>query len=108
MPRIEIPDYRSEPEPVWVRCAQIREPEKLKPLKEVLVQLIIHGEKYVGFAPEWSINRNDNSIQGAIYADVNGGVLINVPTDTFTGGSRFFVRDSERESLLSPRQCGSV
>lgn len=107
MPRVQIPDWRFEPEPVWVSCQSIREADWLKPLDEVLVRFNSDGEQFVAFVPERYIDHSRSSIWGAIIADVEGGVLVDIPVETLTSGNRIMVRDSERESVLSPRQPGA-
>ena len=107
MPRIEIPDWRFEPEPVWVSSQAIKEADWLIPLKEVIVRFKADGEQLVAFVPEWYIERSRSGMWGAIITDVEGGVLVDIPVETLTCGRRIMVRDSERESVLSPRHQGN-
>ena len=105
MPRVQIPDWRFEPEQVWIACQSIIESDGPK---ELFVHFRADEQNYYSFVPDEFIDRSNNGMAGAIIADVDGGVLVDIPRETFTSGVRIFVRDSEREALLSPRRSSSL
>lgn len=96
---IEIPRWRFEPELVWLRCKTIK---PLPQLHEFVVQFDADGAEFTSFVPERFVNLENNGLGACIIADVNGGVLVDIPADTFTSGPRIMVRDEERNSVLIP------
>ena len=59
-----------------------------------------NGKSYVALVPERFVNQVDKYLQGCIIADWNDDLLVDLPVETFTGGSRILVRNSEREKVL--------
>ena len=93
----QIPQWRSEPEPVWIFCKTISEiPSDV----EVLVQFDINGEENTAFVPKQFVDTSKRGLQGFIIADVEGGFLIDTPAESFTAGPRYVVMDSEKDSVL--------
>lgn len=93
---IEIPRWRAEQKPVWIPCKTIRQ---LPDLKEFVVQFDLDGQEYTSFVRARFVNEENSSLGACIVADVNEGVLVDIPADTFTSGPRLLVRD---ETMLMP------
>ena len=96
---IEIPRWRPEPELVWIFCKTIK---PLPDHKEFVVQFYLDGEQYTSFVPARFVNEDNNGLGACIIADVPGGVLVDIPADTFISGPRVMVKDSERDAVLMP------
>lgn len=97
MPR--APQWRPEPELVWISCKTVRE---LPQLREFIVQFDMMGEEFTSFVPERFVDFQNKRIPGAIIADVDGGVLVDLPAETLTSGVRIKVLDSVKDSFLAP------
>ena len=97
---IEIPRWRAEPELVWIPCKTVRQ---LPDLKEFVVQFDLDGQEYTSFVPARFVNEGNSGLGACIIADVNEGVLVDIPADTFTSGRRLLVRD---EGMLMPFHRG--
>lgn len=96
---IEVPQWRSEAEAVRIFCKTI----KLVPqLDEYIVQFNANGVEYTSFVPERFMDLAKQGMGAWIIAAVDGGVLVDIPADTFTSGSRIKIRDSERDAVLIP------
>lgn len=93
---IEIPRWRPEPELVWIPCKTVRQ---LPDLKEFVVQFDIDGQEYTSFVPARFVDEDNSGLGACIIADVNAGVLVDIPADTLTSGPRLLVRD---EAALMP------
>lgn len=93
---IEIPRWRAEVKPVWIYCKTIR---PLPDGKETIVQFDLEGKEYTSFVQNRFVNHDNSGLGACIIADVSDGVLVDIPSDTFTTGPRLLVKD---ESVLMP------
>jgi hypothetical protein len=93
----QIPRWRLEPEPVWISCKSVK---KLPQFKEVIVQFDANGEEFTSFVPEKFVNVEKKWLWGVIIAEFDGGILVDIPAETFTSGPRIAVMDSEKDSVL--------
>lgn len=93
---IEIPRWRPEAKPVWIYCKTIR---PLPDDQETIVQFDLDGKEYTSFVRNRFVNHANRGLGACIIADVPGGVLVDIPSDTFTTGPRLLVKD---ESVLMP------
>ena len=91
------PNWRSEPEQVWIPCLHISEVE---PGDELLVQFKANGETYTAFVHKEFVDCDNKWLQGYIIADCGEDVLVGLPTETLTSGSRILVPNTEQESVL--------
>lgn len=97
----ESPRWRETPEHVWISCEEID--QKLQPfeqLGELIVQFKINGATYTAFVPRQFVNPEKNLLQAVIVADYGADILIDIPTDTLTSGSRLRVPESEKDTIL--------
>ena len=94
---IQIPEWRTEPQQVWITCRQFR---KLGSFDEYLVQFDANGATYTAFVPARFCDHQNKALRGSIIADYNDDFLVDLPTETLTSGPRILVRGSERESVL--------
>ena len=95
----DTPRWRAEQKPVWIFCKNIK---PLPQLHEFVVQFDADGQEFTSFVPERFVNLDNSGLGGCIVADVEAGVLIDIPADTFTSGTRILVRNSEMDSVLMP------
>ena len=96
---VQVPAWRIEPEQVWISCQEIK---TVEPRRELLVQFVANGNSYVAIVPERFVDQARKTLQGYIIADWDEDVLVDLPVETFSGGSRVLVRNSERSSVLLP------
>lgn len=94
---INIPQWRTEQQPVWISCQDMRE---LPELDEHVVEFRANGQTYVAFVPTRFVNTSINGLAGQIIADVDEGLLIDIPTETFTSGARIIVTNDEIGKVL--------
>lgn len=94
---VQAPTWRVEPEQVWISCQEVK---AVEPNRELLVQFMADGASYVALVPERFINQANKSLQGFIIADCESDLLVQLPVETFTSGSRILVRDAERRDVL--------
>ena len=93
-----VPQWRIQPEQVWVRCLNIKD---LGRDEEFVVQFAANGKEYVSFVPKRFVNEADRLLQALIIADVDGGLLVDIPVETLTSGPRILVAEGERDSVLT-------
>ena len=96
MPR--VPEWRDEPEQVWIICQEMRD---LPQLDEFLVLFKVNGEQFTSFVPKRFVDHDKMAIRGAIIAEFNGDLLIDIPAETLTSGPRILVPISQVESVLT-------
>ena len=94
---IQIPEWRTEPQQVWIACRQFR---KLESFDEYLVQFDANGFTYTAFVPARYFDHQNQALRGSIIADYNDDLLVDLPTETLTSGPRILVRGAERESVF--------
>jgi len=94
---VQTPAWRVEPEQVWISCQEVK---TVEPNRELLVQFVADGASYVALVPERFVNQANKSLQGFIIADCERDLLVQLPVETFTSGSRILVRDAERRDVL--------
>ena len=97
MPIPKTPQWRTEPEQVWINCQAIKE---FGQHEEFIVQFETNGESYVSFVPKRFVDLSSSGMQAVIIADVDGGVLVDIPAETLTSGPRILVLDTEKDSVL--------
>ncbi|MCY4623395.1 MAG: hypothetical protein OXC99_00065 [Chloroflexi bacterium] len=97
MTTLKIPRWRTQPQQVWVNCQLIRD---LGRDEEFVVHFIANGEHYISFVPKRFVNATARLLQGLIVADVEGGLLVDIPVETLTSGPRILVSEGERDSVL--------
>ncbi len=94
---LNIPQWRTEQHPVWIACQDMRE---LPGLDEYVVEFRANGQTYIAFVPTRFINTSINGLAGQIIADVDEGLLIDIPTETLTSGARIIVANDEIDQVL--------
>ena len=91
-----IPEWRIDPEQVWLRCKDMTDLNE----GEVVVHFMTNKEQYVSFVPKRFLDRSKLMLQALVIADVEGGLLVDIPTETLTSGPRIFVPKWEQEAVL--------
>ena len=94
----QIPKWRMEPQQVWVNCQNIKESDLPE---ELIVQFKSNGEHFTSFVPKRFVNSAERRLQAIIIADVEEGLLVDIPAETLTSGPRILVTDSEKEQVLT-------
>ena len=94
-----IPTWRPEPEQVWIRCQTVKKGSRPE---ELLVKFKVNGDEYMAFVPEHLVNTDIPGLMALIIGDYGDNVLIDLPTETLTTGSRISVPESEMESVIIP------
>ena len=93
-----VPQWRIHPEQVWLNCQDVRD---LGRDGEFVVHFAANGEEYVSFVPKRFLNVADCLLQALIIADVDGGLLVDIPVETLTSGPRILVAEGEKDSVLT-------
>ena len=94
---LTIPRWRQVQQPVWIACTEIRE---LPELEEYVVQFMANGKQYTAFVPTEYIDFRRRALSGQIIADIDEGVLVDIPTETMNSGPRIIVTDSETSTVF--------
>ena len=95
MPR--VPQWREQPEPVWVICQQVS--ESTHP-DEVVVQFKNNGDEYTAFVPRKFVDIENRRLQAFIVADYDDSWLVDIPAETLTSGSRIRIHNPEKASVI--------
>ena len=98
-----IPEWRIDPEQVWLKCKDVREFSG----DEVMVHFTANEEQYVSFVPKRFLDRSGYMLQALVIADVEGGLLVDIPVETLTSGPRIFVPAREKEAVLDFAEWGA-
>ena len=93
-----IPQWRLPPQQVWLKCQDVR---AFGSGEELLVQFAANGEDHVSFVPKQFVNFSQFLLQALVIADVEGGLLVDIPVETLTSGPRILVTEAEKDSVLS-------
>ena len=93
----KVPQWRDEPEPVWINCGDVRSLRD----EEFLVSFNANGKDFISFVPSRFIDPDKRLLQAVIIADVDEGLLVDIPVETLTSGPRILVLDSEKDSVLT-------
>ena len=91
-----IPQWKVDPEQVWLKCEDVRELNE----GEALVSFTANAEQYVSFVPKRFLDMTRCRLQALVIADVEGGLLVDIPVETLTSGPRLFVPAWEQEAVL--------
>ena len=91
-----IPQWRMDPQQVWLKCEDMTELNE----GEAVVHFMANEEQYVSFVPKRFLDRSGYRLQALVIADVEGGLLVDIPVETLTSGPRIFVPAQEKESVL--------
>ena len=94
----KIPQWRVKPQEVWVNCQDVKE---LNQEEEFIVHFEANGEEYVSFVPKRFVDLGERRLQALVIADVDGGLLVDIPVETLTSGPRILVREGEKDSVLT-------
>ena len=100
---INIPSWRQTPEQVFLKCLAVA---KAPNEREYVVQFETSLGKFTAFVPNQYVNVEGKYISAAIIADVEDGILVDIPVETLTSGPRFLIKDSEKEELLNFHAVG--
>ncbi len=91
-----IPQWRMDPEQVWLQCGDMTELNE----GEAVVHFMANKEQYVSFVPKRFLDMIHHRLQALVIADVEGGLLVDIPAETLTSGPRIFVPESEQDAVL--------
>ena len=93
----KVPEWRDEPQQVWITCHEIRD---LPQMEECVVLFRVNGEEFTSFVPKRFVDAQSKAMQGAIVAEFDGDLLIDIPAETLTSGPRILVPESQIKSVL--------
>ena len=79
-----------------MKCEDVRELNE----GEAVVSFTANAEQYVSFVPKRFLDMTRRRLQALVIADVEGGLLVDIPVETLTSGPRLFVPESEQEAVL--------
>lgn len=92
-----IPTWRPEPERVLIRCQFVKKGSRPE---ELIVQFKVNGDEYTAFVPDHLVDIDIPGLQALIIGDYGDSLLIDLPTETLTTGSRIRVPQSEKEAVI--------
>lgn len=95
---IKVPEWRDNPQAVFVNCLTVHE---FPGHDEYIVQFQTHEGHFTSFVPKRYVIPDEKYMYAAIIADVEGGVLVDIPAETVTCGPRLKVLKSEMDSVLT-------
>lgn len=94
---IQTPKWRVQPEPVLVNCIDVQEwPSG----NDFVVQFQTLAGQFTAFVQKRFVKVEEKALLAAIIADIDGGVLVDIPTETINSGPRLVIRDEERDKVL--------
>jgi len=93
---VATPNWRTKPVLIIINCETVQPNQD-----EFVVKFRTQDGPFVSFVPKEYVNEDTPGIYGAIIADVEGGVLVDIPRDTFSSGSRIFVSSDLVPKLLT-------
>ena len=96
---IKTPEWRKKPQPVFVNL--LKAVDFPAGDDEYIVQFQNHEGHFTSFVPKKYVIPEEKYLYAAIIADVDGGVLVDIPNETLTSGPRLLVLDSEVEEVLT-------
>ena len=89
MPKVEIPDWISPPRLMALKCTYISERNSSP---EHIVRFEVGGKSYTSVVPTGAVDPvHQRVFVYAIGASKDGSYLLDLPSDTFTTGSRIKV-----------------
>ena len=101
MPKVEIPKWFSPPRLMALKCTFISEKNSAP---EHVVRFEVGGKSYTSVVPMGAIDPERQRIfVYAIGASKDGSYLLDLPSDTFTTGSRIKVRRDAPELVHDPQ-----
>jgi hypothetical protein len=95
---IKIPEWRLNPEPVLLNCLKVKD---LPDQDECIVQFQTRDGHFTSFVPKQHVYPDEKRLKAVIIADVDGGILVDIPAETLTSGPRLLILDGEKESVLT-------
>ena len=102
---IQIPQWRMKPEPVLLNCLGIYDGNGGS---ELVVQFETQRGHFTAFVRPEQVEREENGLHAFIIADVDEGYLVEMPSETFTSGSRILVFTDEKDRVLKFRDWTSA
>ncbi len=97
---VKIPEWRQDPEPVLVNCLKVHEWPQFG---EYIVQFENHEGHFTSFVPKQHVIPDGKFLHAFIIADVENGVLVDIPAETLTSGPRIQVTNAEKDTVLTFR-----
>ena len=97
-----VPTWREEPQPVMVRCQEVRAPSDPGYRGDLIVQFETSEGQFVAFVDVKHVRVDDKLLKALVVADVGdeGDWLVGLPAETFTSGPQILVRAGERDKVL--------
>ena len=97
--------WRNKPEHVWILCDKIDSGDQpFRQLKEIIVHFILNGNVHVAFVPEQFVDSVNKRLSAMIVAEYGDDLLVDIPAETLTSGSRLRVSAAERDSVLISKE----
>ena len=97
--------WRNEPEQVWISCEKIDSGDQpFRQMKEIIVHFMLNGNVHVAFVPERFVDSANKRLSALIVAEYGDDLLVDIPAETLTAGSRLRVTAAERDAILIPKE----
>ncbi|MFH1141776.1 MAG: hypothetical protein V1724_08990 [Chloroflexota bacterium] len=90
-----IPEWLPEPKTVFLKCDILPRHEE----EEVTVILSVSGRRYAISMQENLVDRHSKCFEAMIIAKVDGGFIVDLPSQTLLQGSRLFIPTDELARL---------
>ena len=104
MPSIE---WKKPPENVWLKCMEVSAKEHqpfYRIFQEYVVQFCTNGLLYTAFVPEEFMDVENGRLAAQVVAEYGDDLLVDIPVETLTTGTRVRVGIWEKDHILQPRE----
>ena len=92
----QIPTWRDKPELVSIKVELLGKDSQGR----LLASFTVGGRKYVATVDAALIDEKENSMRALIIADVGKGILVDLPGESLSAGSRIHIGEDERRKLV--------
>ena len=93
--------WRKEPQQVWINCLKVAESKvAFEQLSDYTVHIKLNDVVLVAFVPPNFVDKDNKRLSALIVADYGNDVLVDIPAQTLTAGSRLRVLEKDKDSVL--------
>ena len=99
-------EWKPAPINVWIQCKQIRDKVDqpyYEAFKEYIVHFSTNGLYYTAFVPEEFVDASQCLLAAKIVAEYGQDLLVDIPVETLTSGTRLRVSSWEKDNILKER-----
>jgi len=96
---MRVPEWLKEPEVIWIKCTIIGQDSESG---ELVVRIKVNGDEFTAFVSANFVDQQKSLLQGYHIANWGNDLLVDIPGESFTSGSRIRVPEAEKTSVIVP------